>query len=283
MAIRMRDAMFKGLDGLRYEPVERRVRALLGDDEVVDSRRPLFVWEPRRVVPSFAVPIEDVRGELVPATSAAEAPGTSPPILHPGIGFETHSAEGESLSLRAGDSAREGVAFAPADPDLAGHVILDFRAFDPWYEENELLLGHPRDPYHRVDARRSSRHVRIERDGHVLAETSRPTLVFETSLPVRFYLPPQDLRAEARASDRRTTCAYKGHASYWSFDALGDDGRDLAWSYEQPLADAAQLTGLVGFFDELVDVVVDGDRRERPNTPVARAIVEEARSGPASA
>ena len=156
----MRDAMFKGLDGLRYEPVERRVRALLGDDEVVDSRRPLFVWEPRRVVPSFAVPIEDVRGELVPEPPAPR-PEVTPPVLHPGIPFAVHSTEGEALSLRAGDVTRERVAFAPADPDLAGHVVLDFKGFDGWLEEDEPLVGHARDPYHRIDMRRTSRPVRI--------------------------------------------------------------------------------------------------------------------------
>src|SRR5689334_4385287 len=145
MAIRMRDAMFQGLDGLRYEPVERRVRALLGDDEVVDSRRPLLVWEPRRVVPSFAVPIEDVRGALV-AEPPAPRPDAKPPVLHPGIPFAEHSTAGEALSLRAGAATRERVAFAPADPDLAGHVVLDFKGFDAWLEEDEPLLGHARDP-----------------------------------------------------------------------------------------------------------------------------------------
>ena len=152
MAISMRDAMFQRLDELRYEPVERRVRALIGDDAVVDSSRPLFVWEPRRVVPSFAVPIEDVRGELVPAPAADEA-GAGPPVLHPGIPFAVHSAAGESLSLRAGGATRESVAFARADPELAGHVVLDFKGFDRWLEEDEPLVGHARDPYHRIDMR----------------------------------------------------------------------------------------------------------------------------------
>jgi uncharacterized protein (DUF427 family) len=271
MAIRMRDAMFKGLDGLRYEPVDRRVRALLGDDEVVDSRRPLLVWEPRRVVPSFAVPIEDVRGELVRAP-ATDHPGELPAILHPGIPFGVHSTDGEGLSLRTGDATREDVAFAPADADLAGHVVLDFKGFDGWLEEDEPLLGHARDPYHRIDMRRTSRPVRIERDGALLAESTRAVLLWETSLPTRFYLPREDVAADARPGDRRTTCAYKGHASYLSFDV----GENLAWTYEDPLPEAAGVTGLVAFFDELVDVTFDGERRERPKTHFAKAIVEEA-------
>lgn len=273
MAIRMRDAMLQRLDGLRYEPIERRVRALLGDEEVVDSRRPLLVWEPRRVVPSFAVPVEDVRGELVPAP-AAPAPGEVPEVLHPGIPFAAHSTDGESLSLRARGATRERVAFAPSDPDLAGHVVLDFRAFDGWLEEDEPLLGHARDPYHRIDMRRTSRPVRIERDGVLLAQSTNAVLLWETSLPTRFYLPREDVVAEARPGDRRTTCAYKGHASYLSFDV----GENLAWTYEDPLPEAAPVAGRVAFFDELVDVTFDGERRARPRTQFAKAILEEARS-----
>ena len=271
MAIRMRDAMFQGLDGLRYEPVERRVRALLGDDEVVDSSRPLLVWEPRRVVPSFAVPTADVRGELV-AQSAAPASDRTPPVLHPGIAFALHSTDGDSLSLRASAATLERAAFAPADPDLAGSVVLDFKAFDCWLEEDEPLLGHARDPYHRIDMRRTSRPVRIERDGVLLAETTRAVLLWETSLPTRFYVPREDVVADARPGDKRTTCAYKGHASYLSFDV----GENLAWTYEDPLPEAAPVAGLVAFFDELVDVTFDGESRERPITPFAQAIRDEA-------
>jgi uncharacterized protein (DUF427 family) len=269
MATRMRDTMSQRLEELRYEPIEKRERALIGGEPVVDSRRALLVWEPRRVVPSFAVPIEDVRGELVPAPGG---PGSRAPVLHPGIAFAAHSTEGESLSLRVGGVTREAAAFAPADPDLADHVILDFNAFDGWLEEDEPLVGHPRDPFHRIDMRRSSRPVRIELDGELLAQSTRSVLLFETSLPTRFYLPPEDVVAEARPSDKRTTCAYKGHASYLSFDA----GENLAWLYEDPLPEAAAVKGLVAFFDELVDVSLDGERRARPRTQFAKAIVEEA-------
>jgi uncharacterized protein (DUF427 family) len=271
MATRVRDAMSRRLEELRYEPTEKRVRALLGGDEVVDSSSAVLVWEPHRVVPSFAVPIEDVRGELAPAPAAAD-PGAPGPILHPGIGFAVHSTDGESLSLRTGDATRESVAFAPADPDLAGLVILDFSAFDAWLEEDEPLIGHPRDPFHRIDMRRSSRPVRIELDGELLAESTRAVLLFETSLPTRFYLPREDVKAQPRPSDKRTICAYKGHASYFSFVA----GEDLAWTYEDPLPEAAQVTGLVAFFDELLDVTLDGKRRERPRTHFVKAILEEA-------
>jgi uncharacterized protein (DUF427 family) len=283
MSTRVRDAAWRALDDLRHEPTEKRIRVELCGETVADTTGAILVWEPRRVVPSYAVPVADVRAELAPATPVDAADALRAPVLHPGIPFAAHTTAGEALDVTVAGQTRPGAAFRPEDPDLADHVILDFRAFDAWYEEDEPLFGHPRDPFHRVDARQSSRHVRVELDGHVLAETTRPTLVFETGLPLRFYVPREDLRGDARPSARRTTCAYKGHASYWSFDALGEAGRDLAWSYEEPLADATQLTGLVAFFDELVDLVVDGRPRERGTSPIARAIVEEARRDAAPA
>jgi uncharacterized protein (DUF427 family) len=268
--------MSRRLEELRDEPTEKRVRALLAGDEVVDSTRALLVWEPKRVVPAYAVAIEDVRGKLVPAP-ASGTPGTwQPPILHPGIPFAEHSTEGQAFDLRTVKARREGVAFAPADPDLAGHVILDHDGFDAWYEEDEPVVGHPRDPFHRVDMRRSSRHVRVELDGELVAESSRATLLFETSLPTRFYLPREDVLVDLHPSGKRTYCPYKGQASYWSLEVPGRAYQDVAWSYEDPLQDAGPVTGLVAFFDERVDVVLDGERRSRPRTAVAQAIMEEA-------
>jgi uncharacterized protein (DUF427 family) len=259
------------LDELRHEPTEKRVRARLGKQDIVDSTQAVLVWEPRRVVPSYAVPPADVRGEFVPI---APAPSSDAPILHPGISFSAHSTDGESLALKLGDETLDHAAFRPADGDLAGHVVLDHDAFDSWFEEDEPILGHPRDPFHRVDTRKSFRQVRVEYDGQVLAESSEPTFVFETNLPLRFYLPRRDLQAEPRPSARRTVCAYKGEASYLSFD-LGGKAADVAWTYEDPLPDARPLAGLVAFYDELVDVIVDGERRPRPDTPFARALADE--------
>ena len=127
---------------------------------------------------------------------------------------------------------------------------------------------HPRDPFHRIDIRRSSRDVRNELDGHTLAASTRPVLVFETSLPTRYYLPRDDVRTELlQPSGTTTTCAHKGHASCWSVDLGAAPVKDLVWSYAQPLADAHELTGLMAFFDERSDVFVDGQRLERPDTP----------------
>jgi uncharacterized protein (DUF427 family) len=154
-------------------------------------------------------------------------------------------------------------------------VVLDFAAFDDWYEEDERIAGHPRDPFHRVDVRRSARPVRIEVDGDVVAETTRARLLFETSLPLRFYLPREDVRVELHPNSRRTYCPYKGQASYWSVDVGGRRREDLGWTYEQPLPDVVAITGLVAFWDERVDVFLDGERRERPGGAISEALLDE--------
>jgi uncharacterized protein (DUF427 family) len=267
MSLNVGDEMMRLLGVLRHEPTDKWIRARLGGRVVVDSRAALLLWEPRRIVPTYAVPDEDVRAELVPVEPA---PDSDVPVLHPGIPFAVHSTPGQTYDVRVGGDVRERAAFRPDDTDLAGHVVLDFDAFD-WTEEDEPVFSHPRDPFSRVDARRSSRHVVIERDGVLLAESHAPTLVFETKLHPRFYLPREDLRAEVLPSDMVTACPYKGRASYLSFAV----GENLAWTYPDPLPEASPLAGLVAFFDEVVDVTVDGVRRKRPDSPVAKVMQDE--------
>jgi uncharacterized protein (DUF427 family) len=263
----MRDLMAQARHGLRHEPVEKRVRADLGPETIVESTRAILVWEPRRVVPSYAVPVEDVRAALSEAPAAG---GDAAGVLHPGIPFGVHTAAGEPVSIED----RVGAGFRLADEDLAGYVVLDFAAFD-WYEEDERIAGHPRDPFHRVDVRKSARPVRIEVDGEVVAETTRARVLFETQLPRRFYLPREDVRVELHPGGRRTYCPYKGHASSWTVDAGGRRREHLGWSYEQPLPDAVAIAGLIAFWNERVDVFVDGERRERPGGAISASLRDE--------
>ena len=264
----MRDLLAQARGELRYEPTERRVRAHAGAATVVDSRRAILVWEPRRIVPSFAVPPQDIRAEVA---AAPAIDGEPPAVLHPGVPFGVHTAAGEPVSI----DGRAGAGFRLADEELAGYVVLDFKAFDDWYEEDERIFGHPRDPFHRVDSRLSGRPVRIEVGGDVVAETTRARLLSETSLPLRFYVPREDVRLELHPSERHSYCPYKGQASYWSVDAGGRRRADVAWSYEQPLPDAMEIAGLVAFWDERVDVFLDGERRARPSGAVAAALRDE--------
>lgn len=279
MAVQLGGVLWSQLEGLRYQPTPKRVRATIGSDAVVDTTQALLLWEPRRIVPAYAVPEGDITAALVPTppgdgeragmdalTPAAR--GGSFRVLSPGH-FRTHTTEGEELTVQAPAGEREAAAFRLADPDLAGYVELDFDAFDQWLEEDEPIVSHPRDPFHRIDVRRSSRSVVVERDGTVLAESTRPRLLFETNLPVRTYLPREDVHLDRLVpSATRTACAYKGRtSSYWAVEREGRRPLDVAWSYEHPLPDAVEIAGLVAFFDERVDVVVDGERKERPTTP----------------
>ena len=277
MSIQLRSLLSSGFDQVRFEPTAKRIRAVLADVTVVDSTRAMLVWEPRRIVPSYAVPADDIRGSLVPASVAA-APAADDagfampslsqrPVLDPSVPFAVHTAEGQVVDLLAGGQNRPGAGYRPADANLAGDVILDFGALDSWYEEDEVNVAHPRDPFHRIDVLASSRHVRLELDGQLLAESSRPVLLFETMLPTRYYLPREDIQAELMPSGTRTYCAYKGQASYWSVALRGGQLADMAWTYDDPLHDATQVRGLIAFFDERIDVSLDGMRLQRPITP----------------
>lgn len=266
MAIQLSSALRRLLPQLRFEPSPRRIRAQLGDSPVLDSSRAVLVWEPRRILPNYAVLEEDIRAALSPSASEPPA-GQNPqelPVISPRLPFAVRLTDGEALDVSAGSRKASGAAFRLADPDLAGYVVFDFGSFG-WLEEDEPIVSHPRDPFHRVDIRASSRHVQISLNGRLLAESHSPTMVFETNLPVRTYLPPEDVNwPELKTTDSMTTCAYKGQASYWT--AADGDGRDIAWSYQAPLPDAAQLAGLISFYDEHTDVRVDGRPRERPTT-----------------
>jgi uncharacterized protein (DUF427 family) len=267
------------LGELRYEPTEKRIRGTLAERAVIESDRAMLVWEPKRVVPSYAVPVEDIDGDIRRAPSVVAQPSpdgvaaigapqlAGRPVFDPSIPFSVHTTDGEPLTIGVRGAQREAAAFRAFDEALAGYVILDFDAFDAWYEEDERNVGHPRDPFHRIDIVHSSRHVQVEHDGEVLAESTTPYLLFEPPLPVRYYLPREDVATDLlRPSTAKTFCAYKGRASYWSLE--GED--DVAWSYSEPLREAAEVTDRLAFFNERVDIVVDGTRLERPVTPWSR-------------
>jgi uncharacterized protein (DUF427 family) len=272
MGVRIMDLLRSNLQALRYEPTAKRIRVFLGGEPVADTREARLVWEPRRVVPTYAVPLASLTAQLVPAgaeSGADEDVGvrlpaiSSRPILDPTVPFDAHSCSGTAFDVIAGEDSGAAAAFRPDDPDLADYVILEFNAFE-WREEDEPIVSHPHDPFSRIDVLRSSRHVRIESDGRLLAESSRPMLLFETLLPVRFYLPREDVAVRLVHSDTATYCAYKGRASYYS---VPDGPRDVAWSYHEPLHDAEPVRDRICFFDERFDVIVDGERRDRPVTP----------------
>jgi uncharacterized protein (DUF427 family) len=277
MGVRMMELLTGSLNALRYEPTAKRIRVFLAGEPVADTTDARLVWEPRRVVPTYAVPATALTMSLLPAGAESgdwghpqgeEAGFRLPdiserPLLDPSVPFSVHSCAGTAFDVIAGDETAGRAAFRPDDTDLADYVVLDFDAFE-WREEDETIVSHPHDPFGRIDVLRSSRHVRISYEGTLLAESSRPKLLFETLLPVRFYLPPEDVSARLEPSETTSYCAYKGRASYLS---VPDGPRDVAWTYHQPRHDAEQVRDHICFFDERVDVLVDGEPRVRPVTP----------------
>jgi uncharacterized protein (DUF427 family) len=240
--------------GLRFEPTPKWVRGQLAGVTVVDSRRALLVWEPDRVVPTYCVPKDDVE------------PGLLRPAADGGGGEHTAPVAG-AWSVQGGGRPASGAAWSYADADLDGYIAFEFAALDRWLEEEEETIGHPRDPFKRIDVCRSSRHVVVEVEGRVVGESRRPRLLFETHLPVRYYLPREDVRMDLlRASEKRTICAYKGEASYFSVRLDGRAWEDVAWTYEQPLAAHRAIEGLIAFLNERLDITVDGERQGRPRT-----------------
>lgn len=274
MATKLSEVIHGVFSHLRYQPTAKRVRAMVGGNAVVDTQHALLVWEPKRITPVYAVPELDLRAELTPpalqAGDVAEhgfrvgPDGT--PALDPRTGFGRHTTPGEELDVVTSVATLPRAAFRPTDPDLAGYLVLDFKAFD-WLEDDEEIIGHPRDPFHRVDIRASSVTVEVRLDDVTLATTNGAQLLYETMLPVRYYIPPGDVRLDLMdASDKKTVCPYKGTASYWTYP-LSENGKNIAWMYDQCFRDAAQIDGLVSFFNERVDITVDGVRQERPITP----------------
>ncbi|MGP3925910.1 DUF427 domain-containing protein [Streptomyces sp. 8N616] len=244
-------------DSVIWEPSERWVRGTKGDVTVVDSRRPLLVWEPGRPVPLYAFPREDVRTDLMRET---EKPAT-----------RRHAGATVFYDLEVAGETIPRAAWTYPGEELAGHISFEWfgrEVLDHWYEEEEEIFVHPRDPYKRVDALPSTRHVQVEIEGTVVADTRKPVLLFETHLPIRYYIPREDVRLDLfTPTDLTTRCPYKGVATeYWSWAGGGDVRPGVAWSYPEPLAAASAIKDRVAFYNEAVDIIVDGERLERPVT-----------------
>ncbi len=228
------------------EPVPRRLRGLVGGETVFDTVGGLYVWDTVKY-PHYLVPQADVVDGCLVDEGREQR-------LRRGV-VRVHG-------LSAGSTSRASVARVYGDGSgaLAGYVKLDWDAVD-WFEEDEQVFVHPRNPYTRVDALRSSRHVRVELDGHVLAETRSPVLLFETGLPTRYYLDRSSLDLSLlRRTGTSSACPYKGVTSdYWTAEVPGRVEEDVAWSYRQPFAAVATIAGLVAFYNDRVDLVVDGE------------------------
>ncbi|MFQ5966975.1 MAG: DUF427 domain-containing protein [Acidimicrobiia bacterium] len=243
---------------VRIEPVEKWVRAYLGGEAIADTRRALLVWE-SPYFPHYYLPAEDVRTDLlVPTGETRRSPSRG---------------DAQLFTIKAGDKEATNAASTYVDSpidEIRGYYRFDWRSMDSWFEEDEEVFVHPRDPYTRVDIIRSSRHVEIRVNGVKVADTHHPTLLFETGLPTRYYIPKTDVRMDLLTpTDTHTSCPYKGDASYWTLEADGETFTDIVWSYKHPVDESAKIAGLLSFYNEKVDIYVDGELQERPKTHFA--------------
>ncbi len=240
---------------IRVEQGRKRVRAYLGGELVADTTHPRLVWEVS-YYPAYYFPVQDVRTDLLVETSTV-----------------THSpsrGDAQHFTVKAGGRQAKDAARRYADSpieQLRELVCLDWDAMDGWFEEDEEVYTHPRDPYTRVDILATSRHVRVAVDGVVLADSTNARVLVETGLPPRWYIPKTDVRMDLLApTDTVTHCPYKGQARYWSARVGDRLVPDLAWSYRTPLPESQKIAGLVAFLDERVDLFIDGEPQQRPVT-----------------
>lgn len=239
------------------EPTARRVRVFFGGKAIADSNDVTVLFNGPRV-PAYFFPRSDVSMEFVEKSDRHET--------------DQRLGERSYGSLRVGSFRAEDALFSyPAPivdgPDLSEFVSFVWDAMDSWFEEDEQILRHPRDPYKRVDVLHSSRHVRVLVEGSVVANTKRPMLLFETGLPVRYYIPKLDVRMDLlSATSTRTRCPYKGEAVYWSLDVDGHHLEDIVWSYPAPIPEIPKIENLLSFYNEKVDIEVDGRVLVRPTT-----------------
>jgi uncharacterized protein (DUF427 family) len=246
--------MAEKIRGIRIEQGTKRVRAYLAGELVADTRRPFLVWE-WPYYPTYYFPADDVRAELVPAGQTEHSPSRG---------------DGQVYHIKVAGAAADGAALRYPDSPieaLRDLVRLDWNSMTDWFEEDELVYVHPRDPYSRVDILASSRHVRVEIDGVTVADSHQPRILFETGLPPRYYLPLTEVRMDLlRSSGTQSQCPYKGTAGYWSVDTGQAVHTDLVWIYRMPLPESQKVAGLACFYNEKVDIYLDGELQDRPKT-----------------
>jgi uncharacterized protein (DUF427 family) len=239
------------------EPTARRVRVFFAGVPVADSNNVMVLFSGRGV-PVYFFPRSDVRQELLGSDAETET--------DPRLG--TRIYESLAVSERRADKAVFSYPEPiPDGPDLSGYLSFVWTAMDAWFEEDEQIFRHARDPYKRVDVLQSSRHVVVSVTGTAVADTRRPMLLFETGLPVRYYIPKLDVRLELLTPTATTSrCPYKGEACYWNVDVGGQHFEDVVWSYPAPIPEIPKIENLLAFYNEKVDIEIDGVAIERPTT-----------------
>jgi uncharacterized protein (DUF427 family) len=251
---------------LYLEPSPKRLRVEVGGVTIADTRHAMLLHEGGQQ-PIYYFPAQDVRADVLQTSDRH----TRCP----------KKGEASYYTIRAGGEVVENGAWhypepLPGAPPIKGLIAFYFDRMGRWLEEGEEIGVHPRDPYHRIDVRATDRHIRISLAGTLLAETERALALFESNLPARWYLPIEDVRVALEPSSTVTRCPYKGTAGYHSVGLEG--GEDLVWHYEQPFDEVRRIKDLVCFFNEKVDIELDSELQERPDSPWSHRVKSDAQN-----
>ncbi|KAJ7261819.1 DUF427-domain-containing protein [Mycena haematopus] len=233
------------------EDSPKRVRVLFGGEFIVDTKKAKLVWE-QRYYPTYFFPHSELSPEYLQLVSE-------------------HPTNGDTYDLILTSKKAAGAVTKYTNSShqhLNGLLKINFSDADAWFEEDQQIFVHPKDPYKRVDVLNSSRHIRVEVEGVEVANSHAPKLLFETGLPVRSYLPKTDCRLDLLVpSELTTSCPYKGDAQYYHVQVSPEKRvENIVWWYKNPTAECAAINGLVAFYDERVDVFVDGEKQGQPKT-----------------
>ena len=267
-----RESGFKSNPDYRilFERSPRRVRVKFNGVAIADSTDVHLLFETRHL-PVYYFPRADVRLDLMTPTDHHT--------------FCPYKGTASYWTIKVGDRTVENALWGYPEPfeevaEIANFVAFYWNRVDAWFEEDEEIFVHPRDPYKRVDVLESSRPVRVIVGGQTVAETRRARFLFETRLPTRYYIPPEDVRMDLLVpSDKTTACPYKGQARYYSVIIGNKRFEDLVWCYPEPLPECAKIKGYLCFFDERVDEIkVDGATVPRPLTPWSKDWSEKAKT-----
>lgn len=243
-----------------FEASQRWVRVKFAGETIADSTRVMVLRRTNRL-PVYCFPRDDVRMDLMVQTQHRSE--------FPPQGTASY------WSIKIADRIAENAAWSFPEPAgdwqaLKNYIIFEWGKMDAWYEEEEEVFVHLRDPYHRIDVLQSSRHLRIEVGDEIIAETRRPLLLFETGFPTRYYIPREDCRMELlEPTNNQTRCPYKGIASsYWSIIAGDKILENSVWSYTDPLPENHKIKDYLCFYNERVDAIyVNGVLEPKPDTP----------------
>ncbi|HEY1795548.1 MAG TPA: DUF427 domain-containing protein [Stellaceae bacterium] len=257
---------------ITFEPSPRRVRVKFGGETIADSTAANLLFETRHL-PVYYFPRADVRMDLLRPTEHHT--------------YCPYKGTASYWTIAAGGRESENAVWGYPDPfdevaPIRDYVALYWKQADSWWEEDEEIFVHARDPYKRVDVIASSRPVKVLLGGEVVAETTRARFLFETRLPTRYYIPAEDVRMELLVpTEKVSACPYKGTARYWTARIGGQEYPDIVWGYPEPIPECPKIKGLLCFFNEQVDAIfVDGVEVPRPVTPWSKDWAEKGKSVP---